>query len=283
MPRQLAAQYARLKATPPNQLASEAVAVLLSEMALRARRILADTERVQLFSPTTGKPYFSFRGAEQTRPINADLYAEDELDFEQLLAAFLNGFAESRPEEIVRATYSLAFSVFAANDVNSIGRKASATFFENLIGHIVARCIGFPPRNKVRTPETGADLPTDYVFDPGERSRKLHLPIKISTRERVVQAWVHQLVLARIFGDGVYRGVLVVGTETKRDTRTGEVIEICIPGQLQLFQARVTEMTRVYYLDPPAPYLELAHAFPRVEVKPFGEALAELPHLLAER
>lgn len=76
--------------------------------------------------------------------------------------------------------------------------------------------------------------------------------------------------------------MLVVGTETKRDTRTGEVIEICIPGQLQLFQARVTELTRIYYLDPPRPYLDLARAFPRVEVRSFGEALAELPHLLVE-
>jgi hypothetical protein len=180
----------------------------------------------------------------------------------------------------VRATYSIAFSVFAANDVNKIGRKRSATFFENVIGHIVARAIGFPPRNRVRVPENGVDLPTDYIFDPGELRRKLHLPIKISTRERIVQAWVHQLVLARIFGDRVYQGVLVVGTETKRDTRTGEVIEICIPGQLQLFQARVTEMTRIYYLDPPRAYLELARAFPRAEVKSFGEALVELPQLL---
>jgi hypothetical protein len=282
VPRELARQYAQLKATPPGQLASAAVSTLLSEMALRARVILAETERVRLFSPTTGKSYFSFRGEEQSRPVNSDLYADEEVEFRRLLAAFLDGFRESSPEEIVRATYSIAFSVFAANDVNDIGRKASATFFENLIGHIVGRCIGFPPRNKVRMPETGDYLPTDYVFDPGERSRKLHLPIKVSTRERIVQAWVHQLLLARIFGDGVYRGVLVVGTETKRDTRTGEVIEICIPGQLQLFQARVTVLDRIYYLDPPRPYLELARAFPRVEVRPFGEALAELPHLLVE-
>lgn len=280
MPQQLALQYARLKATPPAQLAGEAMATLISQMALCARRIMAEAERIQLFSPTTGKRYFSYRGDVQSRPINADLYATDELVFEQLLAEFLGGFSRTNPDQIVRATYSIAFGIFAAHDVNNIGRKRSATFFEYLIGHIVARCLNLAPRNKVRTPETGTDLPTDFVFDPGERSRKLHLPIKISTRERAVQAWVHQLVLARIFGEGVYRGVLIVGTETKRDTRTGEVIEICIPGQLQLFQSRVTEMARVYYLDPPAAYLGLTNAFPRVDVKSFGEALAELPLLL---
>jgi hypothetical protein len=95
-----------------------------------------------------------------------------------------------------------------------------------------------------------------------------------------VQAWVHQLVLERIFGAGQYRGVLVVASETKRDTRTGEVIEICVPRQLQLFQARVAEMSRVYYLDPPRVYLDLANVYPRVEVRTFGQALSELPQLL---
>ena len=145
---------------------------------------------------------------------------------------------------------------------------------------MVARAVGVSPRKKVRIPESGADLPTDYVFDPGRNSRKIHLPIKTSTRERAVQAWVHQLVLERIFGAGVYRGVLVVSAETKRDSRTGEVIEICVPKQLQMFQSRVAEISRVYYLDPPQVYLNLAAEFPRVEVKSFGEAFGELRELL---
>jgi hypothetical protein len=213
------------------------------------------------------------------------LYVDDQRAFERLLAAFRNGFAGSTSEEIICATYSVAYGVFGAHDVNEVGRKASATFFEILIGHIVARAIGISPRRKVRIPESPDDdpayLPTDYLFDPGPKNRKIHLPIKTSTRERAVQAWVHQLVLERIFGTGSYRGVLVVASETKRDTRTGEVIEICVPRQLQMFQARVTEMSRVYYLDPPRPYLDLANAHPTsVNVKPFGDALVELQELL---
>jgi hypothetical protein len=255
------------------------VANLISEMALRARYILQSAERVSLNS-ATGKNYFSFRGAEQSRPINTALYEESDREFGRLLGAFRGGLPRDRADLVVRTTYSIAYGVFAANDVHEVGRKASATFFEILIGHIVARVIGVPPRKRVRVPESGADLPTDYVFDPGPQSRKIHLPIKTSTRERAVQAWVHQLVLERIFGAGQYRGVLVVASETKRDTRTGQVIEICVPRQLQMFQARVAEMSRVYYLDPPAVYLELANVFPRVEVRSFGQALNELPQLL---
>lgn len=256
------------------------MARLISQMALRARQMLLRAERLQLTSRVAGKQYFGFRRGGESRPINQALYVEREGDFSRLLRAFRSGFPGTADEAIVGSAYTIAYSVFAANDVYDVGRKASATFFEILIGHIVARAVGVAPHKKVRVPESGAELPTDYVFDPGRRSRKIHLPIKTSTRERAVQAWVHQLVLDRIFGTGVYRGVLVVAAETKRDSRTGEVIEICVPRQLQMFQSRVAEVSRVYYLDPPQVYLALASSFPRVEVKSFGEALRDLQELL---
>jgi hypothetical protein len=209
------------------------------------------------------------------------LYISKDAEFEYGLRVFLRGFNQAGPEEIVRTTYSIAFSVLAAHDITEVGRKASATFFEILIGHIAARRLGRAPRKKVVIPESGAFLPTDYVFDPGKGKRKIHLPIKTSTRERAVQAWVHQLVLERIFGADEYLGVLVVATETKRNAKTDEVIEICVPGQLQMFQSRVAKMTRVDYLDPPQAYLDLARAHPRVDVRRFGEAWSEIEELLS--
>ena len=285
MPQELKRLYARLKATSLGDLRGAGTAVLLSRMSNRARQILRRTERVPLNSQT-GKSYFSFRGPEQSRPVNANLYVDSRQEFDRLSEAFQDGFAGSSPEDIVRATYSIAYSVFAAHDIHSVGRKASATFFEILIGHIVSRAINVAPRRRVRIPESPDDgpayLPTDFLFDPGPQGRKIHLPIKTSTRERAVQAWVHQLVLERIFGAGSYRGVLVVASETKRDSRTGAVTEICVPRQLQMFQARVAEMTRLYYLDPPQVYLDLTNAHStRVSVKPFGEALGELHGILS--
>ncbi len=248
-------------------------------MALHARRMLQRSRRVSLTSRVEGKAYFGFQAAGQSRPVNQALYAGGETEFARLLRAFGRGFPGAAGEQVVGATYTIAYSVFAAHDVYQVGRKASATFFEILIGHIVARILGVSPRKKVRIPESGADLPTDYVFDLGRNRRKIHLPIKTSTRERAVQAWVHQLVIDRIFGNGVYRGVLVVSSETKRDTRTGEVIEICVPRQFQMFQSRVTEISRVYYLDAPQVYLDLANSFPRVDARSFGEVLTDLPNL----
>jgi hypothetical protein len=280
VPQHLSQQYGRLKAIASEDLGGSAVARLASEMALYARRILRRADRVQLTSRVTGKRYFTFRREAQSRPINEALYVDEEDVFSRLLRAFRSGFRGATGEDIVRSAYTTAYSVFAANNVYGVGRKASATFFEILIGHIVARAVGVSPRKKVHIPESGADLSTDYVFDPGPNTRKIHLPIKTSTRERAVQAWVHQLVLDRIFGTGVYRGILVVSAETKGDSRTGEVIEICVPRQLQMFQSRVAEISRIYYLDPPQVYLALANDFPRVEVKSFGEAFQEFPALL---
>jgi len=280
VPEQLNAQYRGLKALAARDLRAPAVADAIAEMALHSREMLQQAERVDLTSRVVDKNYFGYRREGQSRPINSALYTLNGDAFQQLLGVFRNAFRGASAEDATRATYAIAYSVFAANDAYEIGRKASATFFEILIGHIVAGIAGVSPRKKVRVPESGADLPTDYIFDPGPNSRKIHLPIKTSIRERAVQAWVHQLVLDRIFGTGVYRGVFMVSSETKRDNRTAEVIEICVPRQLQMFQSRVSEISRVYYLDPPVVYLALSNEFPRVEVKPFSEAFHEIPELL---
>jgi hypothetical protein len=275
--------YLSLKKTAGAKLLSHEVTQTLSAMAGRARYLLASAETVELTSAVPHKRYFAFkRSAIVSRPINRDLYVADEARYTDLLKSFDNGFKNATPDEIGAATYTMAFAVLAANDIYDVGRKASATFFEVLIGHIFARALQIEPRKKIRIPESGADLPTDYVFDPGLNRRKMHLPIKTSTRERAVQAWVHQLVLERIFGNGQFRGLFVVGAETKRDSKKDVVIEICVPKQLQMFQSRVAEITRIYYLDPPQVYLALAApgAMTRISVKPFGEALAELSDLL---
>ena len=80
----------------------------------------------------------------------------------------------------------------------------------------------------------------------------------------------------------MYRGMLVVIAETKRSVKTDAVVEICIPGQLKLFQSRIAKLDRVYYLDPPARYVALSKAKPTpVNVRPFGHFFAELKNLTA--
>lgn len=281
MPAHLKQQYQTLKKLAGKDLRSKQVSDLILDMAKQARRILATCDLVELSSRRVpGKHYFGFSGGKESRPVNVDLYIHDQDDFEETAGALLETMSSSDPHDITKITYTIASSVFAAHDVSDVGRKASATFFEILIAHLVARVIGVSPRKKVKLPETDAYLTTDYVFDPGKKRKKIHLPLKTSTRERAVQAWVHQLILDRIFGDDVYRGALVISGETRLASKTGEVIEICVPQTWQTLQARVAKLSRVYYLDPPAPYLALCTSDPRIDVRPFGEAFTDLKDLL---
>lgn len=277
------AKYQELKRLGSKDLKGKAVGAVLLAMANEGYSLLwQECDRVSQSTNVAGKTYISFRkGVAFSRPINELLYAND-VSTMQLAEQFIMSPLTLTASEATRAAYTVALSVIAVNDVLEIGRKASATFFEILIGHMMATEFQINPATRVTMPGTQVTLPTDYVFDLGQDRPKIHLPVKTSTRERIVQAWVHQLILDRIFGENVYRGMLVCIGETKRNKTTNNVIEICTPNQLKLIQARITKMYRVYYLDPPKPYLDLRFAKPvAVDVRPFGEFFSEVKQLVA--
>jgi hypothetical protein len=98
----------------------------------------------------------------------------------------------------------------------------------------------------------------------------------MSTRERVVQAWAHQRILDGAFGPGTYKGIMVLFSETKLDSRSHEVVEICVPGQWLVYQSLLARMTRVYYFDLPCRYQALTTAHPElIQVRRFGEFFTE--------
>ena len=114
----------------------------------------------------------------------------------------------------------------------------------------------------------------DFLFETAEGLANIHLPIKMSTRERVVQAWAHQRILDTAFGSGAYRGVMVLFSETKLDSRTLEVVEICVPSQWLIYQTLLAKMSCVYYFDMPVRYRELTSAHPEtIQVKPISDLL----------
>ena len=164
VPQQLNSLYRGLKTVAGRDLRDPAVGEAIVSVAERSRLLLRRADRVELRSRVADKNYFGYRRDGQSRPLNAALYVLDADVFQRLLGVFKNGFRGASDDDITRATYTVAYSVFAANDAYDIGRKSSATFFEILMGHIVARIAGVSPRKKVRVPESGADLPTDYVL-----------------------------------------------------------------------------------------------------------------------
>jgi hypothetical protein len=264
---------------------------LLSEITEEcASFLLAESRRVELRSLVEGKRYFAFKATDTrsrlSRPVNDDLYISNR---EQLADGLKKltanpGMDWVSVEECNRLLYTIARSFCAFNDLTSDqNKKTPGEYFEMLVGHLLALTFGVMPRNRVQVltiEDERTTLPTDYIFDLGPRQPKFHVPVKISTRERVVQVWAHQRMLNGVYGEGRFRGVLVALAETKLDLRKLEVVEICLPGQWAVYQRFVARMDRVYYLDVPLKYAALASAFPYIPVKSFGVFFKEKEALI---
>jgi hypothetical protein len=134
------------------------------------------------------------------------------------------------------------------------------------------------PTKRVKLPVHGREvlMTMDFLFDVEPMSRKLHLPVKLSTRERVVQGWVHQRLLDAAYGDGVFRGIMVLFSETKLDSRSLQVVEISVPDQWLAYQSLLAKMDRIYYFDLPERYQTLSINYPNViSIQQFGEFFTE--------
>ena len=69
---------------------------------------------------------------------------------------------------------------------------------------------------------------------------------------------------------------MVLFGETKLDSRSHEVVEICVPDQWLAYQALLAQMHRIYYFDTPERYRQLADQFPSlVNVQPFANFFTE--------
>jgi hypothetical protein len=121
----------------------------------------------------------------------------------------------------------------------------------------------------------------DFLFQcPG--GQNLHVAVKMSTRERIVQAWAHQKVLEGAFKEDAYSGILVLFSETKLAIKSLEVVEICVPDQWLVYQTLLTRMNQIYYFDAPYRHQELASAYPDlIPLQSFTEFLIQTGSILS--
>jgi hypothetical protein len=186
--------------------------------------------------------------------------------------------AEIKADDITAIIYRTAIDFCVVIDIiKQSDQKTPGTYFEYLMGHLFSIKFEVKPRNQVEVLnlDMKTKLPTDFIFDLGQNKPKFHVPVKTSTRERVVQVWAHQRVLDGVYGTGRFIGLLTCLAETKLDHKTKEVIEICLPDQWRLYQLFISQLKRVYYLDIPHKYAELNNFFPKIHVKQFGEFFHE--------
>ena len=263
---------------------SGAVDVAIGELAEVALRFLAEeADSVTLHSSVAGKSYVSFaRDGVVARPANRDLL---ELDADDIRDRWVSWQGERRPMEFQRLAYTVALAPCLAMELlNRNNKKGPATYFECLIGHIVARSLGLEPvrQTTLSVLDETPRMTMDFLFDTAEGAANIHLPVKMSTRERIVQAWAHQRILDSAFGNGAYRGVMVLFSETKLDSRTLDVVEICVPSQWLIYQTLLAKMACIYYFDMPVRYRELTSAHPQtIDIKPISDLAAGIEAIAA--
>ncbi len=243
-----------------------------------AQMELSECKRLSLVSKVMGKSYFCYESKKaRSRPINIDLFdTNNDIAFCNFRKILEGKRHELTADEITRCVYIVAMTCCAGKDVSSRGdQKTPGTIFEWLCAAIVQSCLNVTPVRalQVLNLDLRGDLPTDFVFDLGEEKPKFHLPVKTSTRERIIQVWAHQRVLDGVYGVGRFLAMPIILTETKLDSKKLEVIEICLPWQWRLYQMHIAVLWNVCYLDAPASYLELDTKFPRIGVSTIGEAL----------
>jgi len=256
-------------------------------LAQSSLRFLAEQcEPVDLISRVSGKEYFSYvrRGHTKViaRPANRAFFVPDLSDVAKQWAAWQKGSINKR--DFARMSYTVALAPCLAMELfDRQNKKGPATYFECLIGHMFAKELGFDPRKQATLQLHGKTirLTMDFLFE-GENGVKIHVPVKMSTRERVVQAWAHQRILDGAHGENSYKGIMVLFSETKLDSRSREVVEICVPDQWLAYQTLLARIERIYYFDVPCRYQTLCEDFPTLlQVKQFGEFFTERKALLA--
>jgi len=255
----------------------------IRDLALRSMRFLANQcRRVDLLSRVPGKEYMAFTYKDiVSRPANRAFFVGDSEYVRTKWQNWLDGAIGA--EALARMSYTVALAPCLAMELfDRNNKKGPATYFECLIGHIFARELRTNPRTRASLPIAGRNvrLTMDFLFDEAGGVR-LHLPVKMSTRERVVQAWAHQRLLDGAYGDGAYKGILVLFAETKLDSRSHEVVEICVPDQWLAYQSLLAHIHRIYYFDVPTRYQALTDAHPDlIQIKQFGQFFREKASVL---
>ena len=161
--------------------------------------------------------------------------------------------------------YQAVQSVASCYDVwQPASVKTPGTFYEIVIGSLFGEVTGLARGKqiscevKVAGEAESVNIPTDIVLKTPGKAAGIVVAAKTSTRERISQVFVQQKLLEAIFGEGVYRSMLVSVSEIQHIK--GDLQETCVPGQVNLYQTHIAKLLGLFYLDPPFRYLTLSKA-----------------------
>lgn len=240
-----------------------------------------------------------------SRPYRPDLFIQDPADFAKAAAVFIADLQDGKlgdPETFDRVVYTAVTAFSLSYDVwKPKSRKTPGTFFEVLIGS--ATRVAFPhyaltkhiPIKDLPVKDDGAvdalvdtveaeddeaqefsgdSVSTDLVITNPKTEKGAVIPLKITTRERIVQPFAHQRILDSAY-PGQFASFVACISEVQRDDKTSTVKQICVPGTVALFQKHLARINGLYYCDIPRRYSQAD--FTRIiPVKPFHTLFADV-------
>ena len=186
------------------------------------------------------------------------MFISDPLQFKDLWAEWVASIDQTNCTLLHDRTdailYTCATAFACAYDLYTpTSRKTPGTFFEVMIGSLLKHVTGLTRGYQIGIPGSDFKITTDIYLVGGIGKPNLVIPTKITSRERIVQAYTHQRILDNVFGRGIYKSIIVACSELQRDKDIG-VNEICVPGQVQLYHKHLAQLYGLYYLDPPIAY-----------------------------
>jgi hypothetical protein len=237
-----------------------------------------------------GKPAVSYAVFEAdgsvSRPVRPDLFIPDLEKFGWAYDELTGVLADTTnwpqgADALANAvTYTSVMSVACCFDLWQRGsRKTPGTFFEifmaSLLQQVLPKAV-FTKHIPLAALLHDPDLPlepdtasaaaegdeeaekssvsTDLVVGAPGKAGGLVIPLKITTRERIVQPFAHQRILDAAFGEGSYQSMIVCISETQLDDKTSSVKQVCVPGTVKLFQKYLAPVAALYYCDIPQRY-----------------------------
>lgn len=283
-------------------------ALALGGICLRKLHTDATLRRFGLFA---GPPKIEYWVAEASgvlsRPYRPDLFIHDQDEFAREADAFVDDMrrrTNSDPDRFDRVVYTTVTAFCLCYDVwKPKSRKTPGTFFELLVGS--AARVRFPslaltkhiPIKAIAVDDVvdeiaeldpdavealqGDSVSTDLVLADPVTDRGAVIPLKITTRERIVQPFAHQRILDSAY-PGRFASFLACISEVQRDDSSGTVKQICVPGTVALFQKHLASLNGLYYCDIPVRYAR-ADLGAVIKVKPLHRLFDDVEaHLAAQ-
>jgi hypothetical protein len=249
-----------------------------------------------------------------SRPVRPDLFMESTSVLEDaadvcksLLQRRSLDWTDREREVLTSFIYTSVMAVSCAFDIwRRDSRKTPGTFFEMLMAGLFKLLLDrekfskhIPLLERISDEESlldsvdaaredntakekDASVSTDLVIESQEAGRGVVIPLKITTRERIVQPFAHQRILNSFFGENIYSSLIACISETQLNKKERDIKQICVPGTIKLFQQHLAGIGGLYYCDVPERYTHPEFT-KTVNVKPICDLFIDSHRILRSK